>query len=75
MKSDASGVSIHTSKPSFFTVAIVEEVRNGCRGAAAPGFGGIDGSEDGGHEPLVAVHAEALLAEFGVVVGQTEQMT
>lgn len=57
------------------TVAIVKEVGDGCRGAAAPGFGGVDGGEDGGHEPLVAVHSEALLAELGVVVGQTEQVT
>lgn len=57
------------------TVAIVEEVGDGCRGAAAPGFGGVDGGEDGGHEPLVAVHPETLLAELGVVVGQTEQVT
>lgn len=57
------------------TVAVVEEVRDGGRGAAAPGFGGVDGGEDGGHEPLVAVHAEALLAELGVVVGQTQQVT
>lgn len=57
------------------TVAIVKEVGDGCRGAAAPGFGGVDGGEDRGHEPLVAVHPEALLAELGVIVGQTEQVT
>lgn len=57
------------------TVSIVEEVRDGGRGAAAPRFGGVDGGEDGRHEPLVAVHAEALLAELGVVVGQAEQVT
>lgn len=57
------------------TVAVVEEVGDGGRGAAAPGFGGVDGGEDGGHEPLVAVHSEALLAELGVVVRQTEQVT
>lgn len=57
------------------TVAIVKEVGDGGRGAAAPRFGGVDGGEDGRHEPLVAVHSEALLAELGVVVGQAEQVT
>ena len=57
------------------TVAIVKEVCDGGRGAAAPGLGGVDGGEDGGHEPLVAVHPELLLAELGVIVGQTEQVT
>lgn len=57
------------------TVAIIKEVGDGRRGAAAPGFGGVDGGEDGGHEPLVAVDSETLLAELGVVVGQTEQVT
>lgn len=59
----------------YSTVAVVEEVGDGRRGAAAPGLGGVDGGEDGGHEPLVAVDAEALLAELGVVVGQAEQVT
>lgn len=57
------------------TVAVVEEVGDGGRRAAAPGLGGIDGGEDGGHEPLVAVHPEALLAELGVVVRQAEEVT
>lgn len=57
------------------TVAVVEEVGDGGRRAAAPGLGGVDGGEDGGHEPLVAVHPEALLAELGVVVRQAEEVT
>ncbi len=57
------------------TVAIVKEVGDGSRGAAAPGFGGVDGREDGGHEPLVAVHPESLLAELGIVMGQAEKVT
>lgn len=57
------------------TVAIVKEVSDGCRGAAAPGFGGIDGGKDGGHKPLIAVHSKTLLTEFGVVMWQTEQVT
>lgn len=57
------------------TVAVVEEVGDGGRRAATPGLGGIDGGEDGGHEPLVAVHPEALLAELGVVVRQAEEVT
>lgn len=57
------------------TISIVEEVGDGGRGAAAPGFGGVNGGEDGGHEPLVAVDAKALLTELGVVVGQTEEVT
>lgn len=61
-------------RPQELTVAVVEEVGDGGGGAAAPGFGGVDGGEDGGHEPLVAAGAESLLAEFGVVVGQTQQV-
>lgn len=57
------------------TVAVIKEVRDGSRGAAAPGFGGVDGGQDGGHEPLIAIYPESLLAEFGVVVRQTEQVT
>lgn len=64
---------LSTLSPTL-TVAVVEEVGDGGRGAAAPGLGGVDGGEYGGHEPLVAVHAEALLAELGVVVGQAEQV-
>lgn len=66
----------HTrSFPSTLTVPVVEEVGDGRRGAAAPGLRGVDGGEDGRHEPLVAVHSKTLLAELGVVVGQTEQVT
>lgn len=57
------------------TVAVIKEVRDGSRGAAAPGFGGVDGGQDGGHEPFVAINSESLLTEFGVIVRQTEQMT
>lgn len=57
------------------TVAIIEEVRDGGRGAAAPGLGGFNGGEDGGHETLIAVHAKALLAELRVVVRQTQKVT
>lgn len=49
---------------SGLTVAVIEEVGDGCRGAAAPRFGGVDGGENGRHEPLVAVHTEALLTEL-----------
>lgn len=62
------------SSPTL-TIAVVEEVRDGGRGAAAPRFRGVNGGEDGRHEPLVAVHSKALLAELGVVVGQAEQVT
>lgn len=57
------------------TIAIIEEVRDGGRGAAAPGLGGVDGGEDGGHETLIAVHPEALLAELRVVMRQTQKVT
>lgn len=57
------------------TVAVIKEVRDGSRGAAAPGLGGVDGGQDGGHEPLIAINPEPLLAEFGVVVRQTQQVT
>lgn len=60
--------------PPPLTVAIIKEVGDGSRGAAAPRFGGVNGGEDGGHEPLVTVHSEALFAELGVVVGQTEKV-
>lgn len=57
------------------TVAVVKEVSNGGRRAAAPRLGGIDGGQDGRHEPFVTVDAEALLAKLGVVVGQAQQVT
>lgn len=57
------------------TVAVVKEVGDGGRGAATPRLGGINGGQDGRHEPLVAVDAEAFLAELGVVVGQAQQVT
>lgn len=63
------------SATTALTVPVVEEVRDGRRGAAAPGFGGVNGGEDGGHEALIAVHPEALLAELGVVVRQTQKVT
>lgn len=67
--------SVHSKRfLNILTIAIVKEVRDGGRGTAAPRFGRINGGEDGGHESLVAVHAKTLLAEFGVVVGQAEQM-
>lgn len=60
---------------ALLTVAVVEEVGDGGRGAAAPRLGGIDGGQDGRHESLVAVDAEAFLAKLGVVVGQAQQVT
>ena len=71
---DPRAFVVATFSPTL-TVAVVEEVCDGGRGAAAPRFGGVDGGEDGGHEPLVAVHPETLLAELGVVVGQAEEVT
>lgn len=58
----------HTMPTPRLTVAVIKEVRDGSRGAAAPGFGGVDGGQDGGHEPLITINPEPLLAEFGVVV-------
>lgn len=46
------------------TIPIIKEVSDGRRGATAPGLGGVNGGEDGGHETLIAVHPEALLAEL-----------
>lgn len=57
------------------TIPVIEEVCDGGRGAAAPGLGGVDGGEDGGHETLIAVYPEALLAELRVVVRQTQKVT
>lgn len=57
------------------TIAVVEEVGDGGRGAAAPRLGGINRCQDGRHKPLVTVDAKALLAELGVIVGQAQQVT
>lgn len=59
----------------FLTVPVIKEVGDGGRGAATPGLGCVNGGENGGHEPLVAVDPKALLTELGVVVGQAQQVT
>lgn len=72
-KSNNTDVYRAFKSPSL-TIAIIKEVGDRSRGAAAPGFGGVNRGEDGGHEPLVTVHSETLFAELGVVVGQTEEV-
>lgn len=64
----------HLPRPPVLTVAVIKEVGDGGGGAATPGFGGVDGGEDGGHEPFVTAGTESLLAELGVIVGQTQQV-
>lgn len=46
------------------TVSIIKEVSDGGRGAAAPGFGGVDGGQDRRHEPLVFGGSKPLLTEL-----------
>lgn len=74
-KKSGGGAAAANGQRGLLTVAVVEEVGDGGRGAAAPRLGGIDGGQDGRHESLVAVDAEAFLAKLGVVVGQAQQVT
>lgn len=46
-------ISSHILPLLSLTVAVVKEVGDGGRGAAAPGLGCVDGGQDGRHESLV----------------------
>lgn len=46
------------------TVPIVKEVGDGSRGAAAPGFRGVNGGQDRRHESFVFSGAKPVLTEL-----------